>query len=139
MNQSEIAAIIPHKDPFIYVSRVIDYTYPTHIHAQLDIDPKNPIFKGHFPNNPVFPGVLMLESLAQTGAILLMMDESKRDLTPYFGGVDKCRFKRIVRPGEMLDLTLDVIHTKGPIGKAEAKATVNGELACKAILTFAVK
>lgn len=138
MNQSEIAKIIPHKDPFIYVTRVIDYDYPNTIHAQLDIDPNNPILQGHFPNNPVFPGVLMLEALAQTGAILLMLDASMRNKTPYFGGVDKCRFKRIVRPGETLDLWIEVIHTKGAMGKAQATAKVNGELAVRAFLTFAV-
>jgi 3-hydroxyacyl-[acyl-carrier-protein] dehydratase len=138
MDQAYIKQIIPHRDPFLWVSRVMKLD-ETKIHAQLDVDASNPVFEGHFPVQPVFPGVLIVEALAQTGAILLMQDESLKGKIPFFGGIDECRFKRVVSPGETLDLHVEVIKRKGPIGKAQGVAYVNGELAAKCVITFAVK
>lgn len=135
----DIPSIIPHRDPFLWVSRVIEMHEEQSIHAQLDIDANNPIFKGHFPHQPVFPGVLIVEALAQTGAILLLNTDTHRGKTPFFGGIDKCRFKRIVQPGDVCDLHVSLIKQKGPIGKAQGDAYVNGELAATCVMTFAVK
>jgi len=139
MTQDQIKKIIPHRDPFLWVSRVMDITEEKSIHAQLDVDENLELFKGHFPDQPVFPGVLMVEAIAQAGAILLLSEDSLKGKTPFFGGIDECRFKRIVKPGETLDLHVEVIKKKGPIGKAHGKALVGGELAASCVITFAVK
>ena len=139
MTQDQIKAIIPHRDPFLWVSRVITLTEEQSIHAQLDVDEHLELFKGHFPGQPVFPGVLMVEAIAQAGAILLLSEPALKGKTPFFGGIDECRFKRIVKPGETLDLHVEVIKKKGPIGKAHGKALVGGELAASCVITFAVK
>ena len=98
-----------------------------------------PYFAGHFPGNPVMPGVLIMEALAQTGAVAILSLPEHRGKTAYFAGIDKAKFKQMVRPGVTLELETTIIRSKGPVGVGEAIAKVNGKLAAKAELTFALK
>ena len=93
---------------------------------------------GHFPGRPVMPGVLIVEALAQTGAVAVLSEDENRGRIALFAGIDDCRFKRIVEPGDTLDQRCELEKVRGPIGRGKAEARVDGELACKATLTFAV-
>jgi 3-hydroxyacyl-[acyl-carrier-protein] dehydratase len=102
------------------------------------VSPDEDYFRGHFPGNPIMPGVLQVEALAQAGAVAaLSLPENKGKLV-LFAGIDGVRFKRIVKPGETLRLEVEMTKMRGAVGKAEAKATVDDELVCKAMLTFAI-
>jgi len=95
--------------------------------------------QGHFPGRPIMPGVLIVEALAQTGAVAVLSEEENRGKLAFFAGIDDCRFKRIVEPGDVLELRCELERVRGPIGRGKAEARVDGELACKATLTFAVE
>jgi len=95
--------------------------------------------RGHFPGRPVMPGVLIVEALAQTGAVAVLSEEENRGRLALFAGIDECRFKRLVEPGDVLELRCDLERVRGPIGRGKAEARVGGELACRAVLTFAVE
>ena len=97
-----------------------------------------PYFAGHFPGNPVMPGVLLIEAMAQTGAVAMLGLPAWKGKTAYFAGIDKARFKRKVEPGDVVLFEVKIIKQKGPMGVAEAEATVNGELAAKAEISFVV-
>ncbi|MBV9547875.1 MAG: 3-hydroxyacyl-ACP dehydratase FabZ, partial [Chloroflexi bacterium] len=98
----------------------------------------DPFLQGHFPEYPIMPGVLIVEALAQVGAVLVMRDAANAGKLPFFARIDNCRFRRPVRPGDTLRLELDVTSSRGPVGKAHARALVEGDLACEADLTFAL-
>jgi len=98
-----------------------------------------PFFQGHFPEYPVMPGVLILEALAQVGAIAVLDMEQNKGKIGFLAGVDKCRFKRQVQPGDQLRLEVEILRMKGPIGKGKGIATIDGEVACEAEITFAIK
>src|SRR5213075_1560967 len=93
---------------------------------------------GHFPGRPVMPGVLIVEALAQTGAVAVLSEEENRARLALFAGIDVCRFKRIVTPGDTLDQRCELEQVRGPVGRGKAAARVDGQLACRATLTFAV-
>jgi len=139
MNKKEIEAIIPHRDPFVLIDEVTSLTKGKKIQALKHVSIEEDYFKGHFPENPVMPGVLIVEALAQAGAVLLLSEDNYQGKIAYFAGIDQCRFKRIVKPGDTLVLDVELTKLKGPVGKATALATVDGEIACSALLTFAVK
>jgi 3-hydroxyacyl-[acyl-carrier-protein] dehydratase len=95
-------------------------------------------FNGHFPDYPVMPGVLIVEALAQVGAVAMLKKEENRGRLAFFAGIDNCRFKRQVKPGDQLRLEVEIIRLRGPIGKGKAIASVDGEVACEAEITFAL-
>ena len=106
--------------------------------ARKTVRPDEWYLAGHFPGRPVMPGVLIVEAMAQTGAVAVLSQEENRGRIALFAGIDDVRFKRIVRPGEELTLTCDLESMRGPIGRGKARATVDGELAVRGTLTFAV-
>ena len=138
LNKEEIKNIIPQRDPFLMIDEVEEYVPGESAIAYKNVNEQEWYFKGHFPGNPIMPGVLIAESLAQTGAVaILSMDENKGK-NALFGGIDKMKFKRKVVPGDRLKLEVKIIKQKSSIGIGEAIATVNGEIVAKGELTFAV-
>ena len=136
LGKEQIEEIIPHRDPFLLIDEVTELVpgtrvVATHTVTEADCD-------GHFPGNPIMPGVKMVEALAQCGAVAVLAQPENRGRLALFAGIDDVRFKRIVRPGEVLDLVCDVEAVRGPIGRGKVKATVGGELAVRGTLTFAV-
>lgn len=139
MDIQQIKEVLPHRYPFLLVDQVKDIEEGKKVSAIKNVTANEPFFQGHFPDYPVMPGVLILEALAQTGAIAVLGMEENKGKIGFLAGVDKCRFKRQVKPGDQLELTVEIIRMKGPIGKGKGKATVNGETACEAEITFAIK
>ena len=134
----EIQEIIPHRHPFLLVdcieelepgNRAVGYKYVTY---------NEPFFQGHFPQEPVMPGVLILEALAQVGAAAILSLEENKGKIAYFGSIDKAKFKHKVIPGERLRLECEIIKRKGPVGVGKATATVDGKVAASAELTFMI-
>ncbi|GEN89762.1 3-hydroxyacyl-ACP dehydratase FabZ [Oceanobacillus sp. FSL W8-0428] len=139
MDIQQIKEVLPHRYPFLLVDQVKDIEEGKKVTAIKNVTANEPFFPGHFPDYPVMPGVLILEALAQTGAIAVLGMEQNKGKIGFLAGVDKCRFKRQVKPGDQLELTVEIIRMKGPIGKGKGIATVNGETACEAEITFAIK
>jgi 3-hydroxyacyl-[acyl-carrier-protein] dehydratase len=133
-----LVGLLPHRPPFRFVDAVNALTVAVSIEACYHVTGEEAFFAGHFPGNPILPGVIQLEALAQAGAIALLADEQYAGKLALFGGVEKVRFRRIVRPGDELALavTLERLSARG--GWAQGKATVDGETACEARLFFAV-
>lgn len=138
LNSNDIQKIIPHRHPFLLVDRVLEMDVGKSIKAIKNVTASEAHFNGHFPEEHVMPGVLIVEALAQAGAVALLSHEDYKGKTAYFAGIDKCRFKRKVVPGDTLTLELEITRLKGVVGKGTGKAYVDGELACKAEITFAV-
>lgn len=136
---NEIKDIIPHRYPFLLVDKVLEIEEGQRVVGIKNVTVNEPFFQGHFPDYPVMPGVLIVEALAQAGAIAILGKEENRGKLGFLAGIDKCRFKRQVKPGDQLKLEVEIIRVKGPIGKGKAVATVDGELACEAEITFAIK
>jgi len=131
----EIEAIIPHRHPFLLVDRIDELESGIRATGIKNVTYNEEFFKGHFPSEPVMPGVLILEAMAQVGAVIILSVEANKGKTAFFGGMDKVKFRRKVVPGDVLDLECEVVKQKGPIGVAKATAKVNGELAASAELT----
>ena len=138
LNKSEIENIIPQRDPFLMIDEVETYTPGKSCIAYKNVRKEEPYFKGHFPNNPIMPGVLIVESLAQAGAVAILSMEENIGKNAIFGGIDKMKFKKMVTPGDKLKLEVNIIKRKGPIGIGQALATVDGKIVAKGELTFAV-
>ena len=138
LNQEEIKEIIPQRDPFLMIDEVEEYVPGESAVAYKNVRVEEPYFKGHFPGNPIMPGVLIVEALAQTGAVAILSMPENKGKNAFFAGIDKLRFKQPVVPGNTLKLEVKVIKQKGPIGIGEAKATVDGKIVAKGELTFAV-
>lgn len=138
LNVKEIEEIIPHRHPFLLLDYIEDYEPGEFAAGYKCVTFREDFFKGHFPQEPVMPGVLIIEALAQTGAVAILSKEENKGKTAYFGGIDKCRFKQKVVPGDRLRLETRIIRQKGPVGVGEAVATVDGKLAAKAELTFMI-
>ena len=139
MNIKEIMEILPHRYPFLLVDRVESVVPGESAVAYKNVSMNESFFQGHFPGEPIMPGVLIIEALAQTGAIAILSLPEYKGKIALFGGVDKLRFKRQVIPGDVLKLEVNIIKRKGSIGIGSAIATVNGEIAVKGELTFAIK
>ena len=138
LNVQDIERIIPHRYPFLLVDRVVEIEPGKRIVAIKNVTVNEWFFQGHFPGFPIMPGVLIVEALAQTGAVLLLSDESARGQIPLFAGIEKCRFRQQVVPGDTLTLELEVLARRGPVGKGRAIARVGDKVAAECDLTFAL-
>lgn len=138
LNQEQIKEIIPQREPFLMIDEVEEYNPGESAIAYKYVNEQEWYFKGHFPGNPIMPGVLITESLAQTGAIAILSLEENKGKNALFGGIDKMKFKKMVVPGDKLKLEVKIIKQKGPIGVGEAIATVEDKMVAKGELTFAV-
>ncbi len=136
MGKAEIEGIIPHRDPFLLIDEVVELSPGARVVATKTVTEAD--CAGHFPGNPIMPGVKMVEALAQAGAVAVLSQAENRGKLALFAGIDDVRFKRVVRPGELLTLECDLETVRGPIGRGKARATVDGELALRGTLTFAV-
>ena len=138
MGIKEIQEIIPHRHPFLLVDCIEELEPGVKAVGYKSVTYDEPYFRGHFPQEPVMPGVLLVEALAQTGAVAILSQEGFRGKVAYFGGIEKAKFKRKVVPGDKVKLECEIIKQKGPVGVGKATATVDGKLAVSAELTFMV-
>jgi 3-hydroxyacyl-[acyl-carrier-protein] dehydratase len=136
MDKQAIEAVIPHRDPMLLIDEVLELVPGVRVVARKTVTEAD--CAGHFPGNPIMPGVKMVEALAQCGAVAVLSQPENQGKLALFAGIDDVRFKRIVRPGETLLLECEIETVRGPVGKGRAKATVDGQLAVRGTLTFAV-
>lgn len=139
LDRDAIEEIIPHRDPFLLVDRVDELEPGVGAVGWLDVREDMDFFAGHFPDYPVMPGVLIVEAMAQVGAVALLSVEENRGKMAMFAGIQRVRFKREVRPGDTLRMKVDIVKTRGAIGFGEAKAFVEDSLACSGELMFALR
>lgn len=138
LNTKEIMEIIPHRHPFLLVDTIEKLEAGVRAVGKKCVTYDEYYFRGHFPNEPVMPGVLIIEALAQVGAVCILSCEQFKGKTAYFGGINQCRFKKKVVPGDVLLLEVELIKQKGPVAIAKAIATVEGKVAASAELTVAI-
>lgn len=138
-NSNEIEAILPHRYPFLLVDRITDCEPGQYADGIKCVTANEMHFMGHFPGQHVMPGVLLLEALAQTGAVALLKEEENRGKTVFFGGVKNARFRKQVIPGDVVELHCEIIKRKGPVGVGTAVATVDGKKAVEAEISFAIQ
>jgi 3-hydroxyacyl-[acyl-carrier-protein] dehydratase len=131
-----IESILPHRDPFLLLDTVDELEPGARVVARKRVTQDD--CAGHFPGNPIMPGVKMVEALAQAGAVAVLSEEENQGKLALFAGIDGVRFKRIVRPGDELTLECTLEEVRGPIGRGKARATVDGQLAVRGTLTFAL-
>ncbi len=134
-----IESILPHRDPFLMIDEVTELDPGRRVVARRTVVADDWWVPGHFPDRPVMPGVLIVEAMAQTGAIAVLVEEENRGKIAFFAGIDDCRFKRVVEPGDVLTLTCEIDTVRGPIGRGKATAHVGETLAARGTLTFAVE
>ena len=138
LNTQQIMEILPHRNPFLLIDTIEELVPGEKAVAKKNVTMNEPYFMGHFPGNPVMPGVLIIEALAQTGAVAILCQDEWKGKTAYFAGINNAKFKQKVVPGDTLELTTEIIKVKGPIGVGKAVAKVTGKTACMAELTFAI-
>ena len=138
LGTKEIMEIIPHRQPFLLLDTLEELEPGKRAVGKKCVTYNEPFFAGHFPGEPVMPGVLIVEALAQAGAVAILSNPEFKGKTAYFGAINNARFKQKVVPGDVLLLELEIIKQKGPVGVGKATATVNGKTAVTAELTFAI-
>ena len=138
MDIKEIREILPHRYPFLLVDKITEMEEGKRVKGYKNVTINEPFFQGHFPEYPVMPGVLVLEALAQVGAVAVLSMEQFKGKNPLFAGADKVKWRRQVMPGDKLELECEIIKIKGPIGIGKALATVDGKKACEAEIMFAI-
>ena len=138
LNIMEIQEIIPHRYPFLLLDKVEELEKGKRVVAYKNVTMNEHFFQGHFPNEPVMPGVLIVEALAQAGAVSILSVLENKGKTVYFAGIDKVRFRRKVVPGDVLRLEVNITKVKGPIGIGHGIATVEGEKCCEGEIMFAL-
>lgn len=136
INIKQIQDIIPHRYPFLLVDGIVEIEEGKRAVGIKNVTVNEPFFQGHFPGNPIMPGVLIVEAMAQVGAVAILSREEYRDKLALFTGIDKVRFRRQVVPGDQLRMEVELVALKRGIGKARAQATVNGEIAVSGELMF---
>ncbi len=134
-----IEAILPHREPFLFIDEVLELEPGSRVVARKHVRPDEWFLVGHFPGRPIMPGVLIAEAMAQAGAVAVLSQEENRGRLALFAGIDGCRFKRIVEPGDELELRCELERVRGPIGRGKATASVGEQLAARMTLTFAVQ
>lgn len=137
-NIDQIEALLPHRYPFLLVDKITECIPGQGAKGIKCVTANEPFFQGHFPGFKVMPGVLIIEALAQVGAVAILTEEGNRGKLALFGGIKNARFKQQVRPGDVLELECELTARRGPVGFGTAVAKVNGRTACKAELTFAL-
>lgn len=138
MEAREIMEVIPHRQPMLMVDRIIELEPGQRAVGIKCVTANEPIFQGHYPGNPIFPGVLILEAMAQTGAVALMVQPEFAGKVPLFAGVDRCKFRRPVFPGDQLRLEVELTGIRHGIGMGSGKAFVGDELKAEAVIKFAL-
>lgn len=138
LTAKEIMEIIPHRQPFMLIDTIEELEPGKRAVAKKCVSYNEPFFQGHFPGEPVMPGVLVVEALAQTGAVAILSLEENKGKTAYFAAINSAKFKRKIIPGDVLMLETEIIKSKGPMGIGKATAFVDGKVALQAELTFAV-
>ena len=138
LNSNQIEKILPHRYPFLLVDRVLDYKPGEYAKGIKSVSANEMHFLGHFPGQHVMPGVLIIEALAQTGAVALLSEEENKGKVVFFGGIKNARFKKQVVPGDRLELECEIISRRANVGIGKAVAKVDGVIAATAELTFAI-
>ena len=139
LNSNQIQEILPHRYPFLLVDRILECEPGVKAKGIKCVSANEMQFMGHFPGQHVMPGVLIIEELAQTGAVAILSKEENKGKLALFGGIKMAKFKRQVIPGDVLELNCEIIASKGPVGIGKAEAFVDGKLAVTAELTFAIQ
>jgi 3-hydroxyacyl-[acyl-carrier-protein] dehydratase len=137
--RAEIEQILPHREPFLLIDEVVELVAGERAVARKRVREDEWYLRGHFPGRPVMPGVLIVEALAQTGAVAVLSEDENRGRIALFAGIDDVRFKRVVEPGDELELRCELERVRGPIGRGRAEARVGDEVAARGTLTFAVE
>ncbi len=134
----EIEQIIPHRDPFLLLDEVTEIVPGARVVARKVVREDEWYLAGHFPGRPIMPGVLMVEAMAQAGAVAVLSQEANRGKLALFAGIDECRFRRMVAPGDRLLLTVELEKLRGMFGRGRAVASVDGEIAVEATISFVI-